>query len=162
MLYKDPRERHKERVRRWRSENRDKARELDRRSREKNKEKRAQYDRDNRDKKRAYARKSVRRRLGCASPTGEQKSGPCEICQTPTERLYWDHDHGTGAFRGWLCRECNSGLGFFKDSAEVLLRAAGYLTRTPGCGTLGVSDLRPGLDSAPAVEVRGSLGTEKP
>jgi len=40
-----------------------------------------------------------------------------------------DHDHETGAFRGWLCRNCNSGLGFLGDNAEGLGGALMYLNQ---------------------------------
>jgi len=59
--------------------------------------------------------------------TGEAKSGPCEICKTDTS-LHFDHDHRTGFFRGWLCSNCNKGLGMFRDSPHLLLAAFGYLT----------------------------------
>lgn len=38
-----------------------------------------------------------------------------------------DHDHKTGEVRGLICRLCNSGLGMFQDSAEIVERAAVYL-----------------------------------
>lgn len=38
-----------------------------------------------------------------------------------------DHDHTSGEFRGYLCRNCNSGLGRFKDDPNLLIKAATYL-----------------------------------
>jgi hypothetical protein len=53
----------------------------------------------------------------------------CELCKrAPAEHL--DHDHRTGAFRGWLCRICNTGLGALGDDIEGLQRALAYLQRT--------------------------------
>ena len=34
-----------------------------------------------------------------------------------------DHDHDTGEFRGWLCNNCNTGLGAMGDTIEGLERA---------------------------------------
>lgn len=41
--------------------------------------------------------------------------------------LHLDHDHKTGKVRGLLCHECNSVLGYTKDSAPTLRRLADYL-----------------------------------
>jgi hypothetical protein len=38
-----------------------------------------------------------------------------------------DHCHETGEFRGFLCSNCNLGLGKFKDDPEILLNAIAYL-----------------------------------
>lgn len=38
-----------------------------------------------------------------------------------------DHSHTTGAVRGILCNNCNNGLGRFKDSRELLLKAADWV-----------------------------------
>ncbi len=57
------------------------------------------------------------------------KPTQCECCgqNASLKSLARDHDHKTGKFRGWLCLQCNSGLGFFQDSPRVLRRAADYL-----------------------------------
>ncbi len=41
--------------------------------------------------------------------------------------LCLDHCHKTGKLRGLICWNCNLGLGYFQDSAEVLRKAADYL-----------------------------------
>ena len=59
------------------------------------------------------------------------QDGKCAICGvTPGERdkrLCVDHDHKTGEIRGLLCNGCNWSLGGFRDSADLLRRAAIYL-----------------------------------
>ncbi|MGY9013161.1 MAG: endonuclease domain-containing protein [Rhodobacterales bacterium] len=40
-----------------------------------------------------------------------------------------DYCHSTGAFRGFLCRNCNTGLGAFRDRPLILIRAAFYLVK---------------------------------
>lgn len=67
------------------------------------------------------------------------QSGLCAICQQPPSRirldrigeLAVDHDHKTGKVRGLLCHYCNSGLGQFRDSPELLTRAIAYLLSYP-------------------------------
>lgn len=38
-----------------------------------------------------------------------------------------DHCHNTGAIRGILCKDCNTGLGHFRDTIPYLYRAYQYL-----------------------------------
>jgi hypothetical protein len=56
-----------------------------------------------------------------------RKKGPCEICGVHAP-LCWDHDHSTGAFRGWLCNRCNVGLGFV-ETPNWLEKAQEYIKR---------------------------------
>lgn len=51
----------------------------------------------------------------------------CELCKLP-KKLVIDHDHITGAFRGWLCSSCNRGLGLLGDTPARVSAALGYLT----------------------------------
>jgi hypothetical protein len=58
----------------------------------------------------------------------------CEICDSPPLRnggkrqeLFFDHNHVTGKFRGWLCNRCNSTLGRCKDDPSLLDKMADYL-----------------------------------
>jgi Recombination endonuclease VII len=44
-------------------------------------------------------------------------------------RLHLDHDHATGAFRGWLCMCCNTAIGKLGDTVEGLNRAVAYIER---------------------------------
>ncbi len=60
----------------------------------------------------------------------EQQGGVCAICreEAPADsRLHIDHDHSDGQVRGLLCRDCNHGLGRFKDDPVLLERAIAYL-----------------------------------
>ena len=43
-----------------------------------------------------------------------------------------DHNHTTETFRGWLCHDCNRGLGFLGDNVDRLIRAADYLKKKIG------------------------------
>src|ERR1044071_5294307 len=57
----------------------------------------------------------------------------CECCgkTEPTfRRLVNDHDHVTGQFRGWLCTNCNLGIGRLGDDIESVRRALAYLERS--------------------------------
>ena len=61
----------------------------------------------------------------------EKQGTLCAICggDKGLEALALDHCHSTGKLRGLLCRDCNLGLGNFKDSIEILHRAIEYLDR---------------------------------
>jgi len=43
--------------------------------------------------------------------------------------LYVDHCHSSGKVRGLLCHHCNTALGKFQDSVEVLSSAIDYLRK---------------------------------
>jgi hypothetical protein len=55
----------------------------------------------------------------------------CECCgRAPyNSNLVLDHDHQTGAFRGWLCNQCNLGLGQIGDTLDSVERLRAYLLR---------------------------------
>jgi hypothetical protein len=62
----------------------------------------------------------------------EGQGGACAICGTRN----WgktgpsvDHNHETGAVRGLLCNQCNSGLGMFRDNPGTVKLAVAYLER---------------------------------
>lgn len=57
------------------------------------------------------------------------QGGACAICSEALggRRQNIDHDHVTGAVRGLLCTRCNNGLGQFRDSTTILLKAVDYL-----------------------------------
>lgn len=59
------------------------------------------------------------------------QGGCCAICRDELRGgryQHVDHDHARpGTARGVLCSECNTALGKFDDSPDVLERAAAYL-----------------------------------
>lgn len=58
----------------------------------------------------------------------EEQKGCCAICGTSlSSKTHIDHNHKTGVVRGLLCSSCNTSLGGFKDSIEVLSKAIEYL-----------------------------------
>ena len=57
------------------------------------------------------------------------QQGKCLICEEPQTHLHVDHDHKSNKVRGLLCGSCNRGLGMFKDSSLILIRASKYLKR---------------------------------
>jgi len=87
--------------------------------------------------KNAYLKKQYGITLDEYDPMLEQQKGVCAICgeketnlDTRTGRIFElavDHCHETGKVRGLLCTKCNTGLGAFKDSVELLNKAINYL-----------------------------------
>lgn len=75
----------------------------------------------------------------------ESQGRQCAICKLPLARLdkrsHVDHDHNTGAIRGFLCYECNRGIGAFKDNHETLQRAIEYLLKERERGSSMMTEL---------------------
>lgn len=59
----------------------------------------------------------------------KSQDGKCAICGAAV-KLCVDHDHNDKFVRGILCRRCNSGLGFFRDSTTYLAEAIRYLEKS--------------------------------
>ncbi len=57
----------------------------------------------------------------------QSQSGKCAICQRSDKVLQRDHDHDTRTDRGFLCGNCNRGIGLLQDNPEILDAAAAYL-----------------------------------
>ena len=58
----------------------------------------------------------------------------CPICHKVTipdvtANIVIDHDHRTGLAREWICDSCNTGIGRFQDSPEMLGKIAEYITK---------------------------------
>lgn len=75
-------------------------------------------------------RTAMRRWQNIPEPT-RARPGLCENCgRLPGRKgMHVDHDHTLGTFRGWLCSNCNTGLGKLGDNVEGLERAIQYLKR---------------------------------
>lgn len=86
---------------------------------------------------RVYARTVALKKYGLSRADYDEmllrQRNECAICGGGTgggrRALAVDHDHETGAVRGLLCGRCNTALGSFGDSEEILLRAVKYLRR---------------------------------
>jgi hypothetical protein len=58
----------------------------------------------------------------------DNQNGLCKICNNKFDYdLHIDHCHTTGKVRGLLCRDCNQGLGNFKDNTDLMLSGIKYL-----------------------------------
>ncbi len=115
----------------WSSENAERKREYQRKWRMLNKDKIRAWDEKFKAENPTYYRDYRRRkRFDRVKPTR-----PCpEVCEccgkdNGPKVLCVDHDHDTGAFRGWLCTACNRGIGSLGDDLLGLERARAYLIR---------------------------------
>jgi len=61
-------------------------------------------------------------------PTRERPA-TCECCGRACNKLLLDHCHSSGIFRGWICGNCNRGLGLLGDSLDSLRKVIAYLER---------------------------------
>lgn len=61
--------------------------------------------------------------------TAPELGAPCECCGDSTSVLHWDHDHKTGEHRGWICSNCNTGIGKLGDNVEGVLQGLNYLVK---------------------------------
>lgn len=56
----------------------------------------------------------------------------CDICDRHEDelnhtRLFIDHCHITGMFRGFLCRDCNTAIGLLQDNPDTISAALKYV-----------------------------------
>lgn len=66
-----------------------------------------------------------------AKQLADNREGCCEICEE-TKLMVVDHCHTSGLFRGLLCQQCNSVLGYAKDNIQTLEKAINYLRKHHG------------------------------
>ena len=66
----------------------------------------------------------------------ERQATHCPICGIALDpmdtkgskaRKVLDHDHASGAVRGFVCQQCNIGLGAFNDDPDALEKAARWI-----------------------------------
>lgn len=65
----------------------------------------------------------------------EKQDHKCAICSCEEPKgngnvhFHVDHCHSTGKVRGLLCSSCNTALGNFKDSTQLMLKAIEYINK---------------------------------
>jgi len=75
--------------------------------------------------------KHTLKKLGTDPESVQPEPKFCECCgRLPNagKRLCIDHSHDTNKFRGWLCNNCNGGIGMLGDTLEGVQNAINYLT----------------------------------
>jgi hypothetical protein len=73
--------------------------------------------------------KKAAEQLVTARKTAPSKTESCQCCEIKVSHLVLDHDHSTGNFRGWVCRNCNQGIGKLGDTVEGVQKALAYLQK---------------------------------
>lgn len=99
-------------------------------------------------RKRANSRNSnLRHKKPCIRRLGQKwldiesellsrQGGVCAICKGEPTDKHFDHNHETGMVRGILCETCNCGIGYFRDSPDLMQNAIAYLTTPPASGMI--------------------------
>jgi hypothetical protein len=72
--------------------------------------------------------------LNALKKTAPPRPECCELCGLSFEKvdslnIHLDHCKETETFRGWLCKNCNIGLGMLGDDLEGIHRALVYLNK---------------------------------
>jgi len=121
---------HRKRTTKWYYSNPDKAYEQRRKWKRDNKEKARQLENTRRKQKEVKDQRAdyhLRRTYGINAEVLKALSiNGCNICGT-FEDLAVDHCHTTGIIRGILCQKHNRGLGQFNDDPEIMINAVKYL-----------------------------------
>ena len=73
-------------------------------------------------------RTTVNAEVAIVRKNAPPKPDLCKCCHGK-KILQIDHIHGTTIFRGWVCRNCNTGIGSVGDNLEGVLQAAVYLEK---------------------------------
>jgi len=130
-----------ERLRQYRANNPDKARDIQRRCYEKHKEARLASQKlynatpAAKEKKRSnHLRKIYGISLDKYNQLLDEQGGVCAICKQKERDgrrpyLSVDHEHETGSVRGLLCISCNSALGLLAEDRDRILSLLAYIGR---------------------------------
>lgn len=79
-------------------------------------------------KKSNISREEYNQFIQISPPNSHQICGICKkTVQENGKYLALDHCHKTGKIRGYLCHDCNLGIGNFKDDPNLLESAVTYL-----------------------------------
>ena len=99
---------------------------------EDNREKITEYRKNWSASKKEHLRAYNRKYRGLPDPTRPYPTdGLCEGCGCEVSMGSWnlDHDHETGLFRGWLCKNCNLAEGNIKSSCRNIMKLHDYMMR---------------------------------
>lgn len=103
---------------------------------EKRKASKAAWDKANPEKRKLNSYKARLKKYNLSIEQYEnmlaQQHGCCAICGDlldKAEKTHIDHNHKTNKVRGILCHGCNTSLGGFKDSIDILKSAQMYLEK---------------------------------
>ena len=81
---------------------------------------------DNRCKECIKEQTQIRKKLHKSAPVKPQL---CECCRKVPIKWVLDHDHSDNSFRGWICDQCNTGIGRLGDNLDGVILAVNYLLR---------------------------------
>jgi hypothetical protein len=134
-------EKHNAATRAWKAANKEKVSASNAAYRKANRAKVSAYQKkwraENPERERAARKRQEQRRLmsgrgsrGLPKPDRDRPQS-CECCgrRQNDKNLALDHNHDTGAFRGWLCSSCNIGIGCLGDTIDGVERALAYLRK---------------------------------
>lgn len=142
----DRRAKDRERTAKYRRENPEKVKEIQKRSQDRIKDdperlsKLREWQTRYREKNRSALSDGERQRKFGITPERysellKSQNGTCAICKQPetatrlgkVKALAVDHCHQSGAIRGLLCADCNTGIGKLRENTSIFLSAIQYL-----------------------------------
>jgi hypothetical protein len=149
FVNEEQKEKTRQRARLWAKNNPERKRAHDARRRKENAEEISAYHKvwraKNKERCKEHSRvKNIKNRFNLSADEYDEKlrmqGGLCALCKTPfygNNKLgrgapVLDHSHLTGGIREFVHRECNTGLGYFKDSLDVLKLSVEYLEKHKG------------------------------